>query len=133
MKEVVLFVGMTCILFSCAYHKVPKEELNPASLNTDPRPLDFTLDIKPIFEQHCNVCHSASSKDPNTPGYAFFDNPAELQTYALKTSTVNKNFTVMQARLRDIESPAMPLGKSPLPDSLLKKIDAWISLGAPVQ
>lgn len=135
MKKLFLSTLATCALFSCAYNKVPINELSPVTpLDTNQRLLSFKLDIQPIFEQYCNSCHSSSPTDPiNTPGYALFDDLSELQNYALEPSSADKKYTLIQAQIRFIESPGMPYNKPPLPDSLIKKIESWISLGAPIE
>lgn len=96
------------------------------------RPIvSYKVDIKPILVNNCYSCHSLSASDPAKPGYAYLDIFDQLKYYALSPSTRNPSYTTLQARLRFIETPGMPYKKTPLDDSLIKKIDDWVKAGAP--
>lgn len=128
-----LLLSILYLAASCANNKMKQEEIAPVLIDTTKRPLSFKLDIQPIFQNNCIVCHSASSTNPNRPDGAFFDDLSELKRYATTASRVDRRYSVIQARIRGIENPAMPLNRPALPDSLIQKIDAWTSMGAPVE
>ncbi len=93
--------------------------------------VSYKNEIKPIIVTNCYQCHSATSTDPERPGYAFLDDFSELQRYSLKISISNSAYTTLQARLRHIENPGMPFKKSPLPEAQIVLIENWIKAGAP--
>ncbi|RIJ42036.1 hypothetical protein [Pontibacter oryzae] len=120
----VLSLILTLFAFGCTYDKAA--DVQPALQS-----VSYQTDIKPIMAANCYSCHTASSIDPDKPGYAFLDEYEELKRYALKPSTSNPSLTKLQARLRFIEFPGMPFKEAPLPESDIQKIEAWIKLGAP--
>jgi hypothetical protein len=93
--------------------------------------VSYKEDIVPIMSSHCYSCHTASSTDPNKAGYAYIDNYEELKRYALRPSTTNASLTKLQARIRFVETPGMPLKQAPMPENDIIKIEAWIKAGAP--
>lgn len=132
-RRILLLLPILYLASSCANNKMKEEEIAPSVVDTSKRPLSFKLDIQPIFQNNCIECHSATSTNPDRYRFAFFDNLSQLKTFATTASTVDKKYSVIQARLRGIEKPAMPYNRPPLPDSLIQKIDAWTSMGAPVE
>ena len=116
----------TLVMSSCTYDKAEA----PLPIETDPI-ISYKQEIQPIIANNCYSCHSATASDPEKAGYAYLDNFQELKMYALKPSTTNASYTKLQARLRFIEFPGMPLKKPPLSESDIQKIDAWIKAGAP--
>ncbi len=88
--------------------------------------IGYSLDIKPIIEKNCTGCHNESSSIPN------WENSEKLKEYALKESSFS-GFSELQSRLRGKKLPQMPWGATPLSDSDLAKIDAWISQGASIE
>ena len=114
-------------LYSCSYNKA--EAFDPSG-----SPVDFQKDIKPIIVQNCVMCHSDTATHPDRPGYALFlknnNDFSEFRKFAIATSSANASYTKIPARLRGIESPAMPFNKPSLPDSTIKKIEKWIKQGA---
>lgn len=110
--------------FGCTYNEA-------AEVAPETQLVSYKEDIQPIMATHCYSCHTAGSTDPDKAGYAFLDDFEELKQYALKSSTSNANLTKLQARIRFIEFPGMPLKQPPLAESDIKKIEAWIKAGAP--
>ena len=114
-------------LNGCEYNK--GEDLGPVG-----PPVKFDTEIKPILIQNCLMCHSDTATHPDKPGYALFlqgsGDFSVFREYATATSTVNPAYTKVPARLRGIETPAMPFNKPSLPDSSIKKIENWIKQGA---
>jgi hypothetical protein len=118
------FLCVFLLISGCASNTVELVDLGP--------PVSYQTDIKPILVTHCYKCHTDTATHPDKPGYAFWNDFSELQTYALATSTANPAYTKIQARLRHIEIPGMPYDQAqPLPDSLIVKIERWIKQGAP--
>jgi uncharacterized membrane protein len=120
----IMILFILVIPAACTYHQA--EEVDPVFFNGS-----YKEDIQPIIERNCYSCHSSTATDPKRPGYALFDDFDELKRYALKPSTVNAEFTTLQARLRQVEFPPMPLEKDPLPESEIRLIESWIKAGAP--
>lgn len=120
-----LSIGL-CKLSACTYHKA--EEPVPS---TETSMVSYEKDIQPIIATHCYSCHSASATDPDKAGYAFLDDFEELKRYALRKSTTNPAYTKLQARIRFIEFPGMPLKSDPLREEDIQKIELWIKAGAP--
>ena len=116
---ITLAAGMS----ACTYDRAP--EAIPNTLQ-----VSYQIDIKPIIATNCYSCHTANATDPHKAGYAFLDNYEELKSYALRPSNANPNLTKLQARIRFVETPGMPL-KGPMPEDDIKKIEAWIKAGAP--
>lgn len=112
------------IMSNCSYHKGE----TPVPANPS---VSYQKDIKPILITHCYTCHTDTSTNPDRPGYAFFNHFDQLQHEALTHSVVNANYTILIARLKNIESPGMPYKKAPLADSLIQKIQDWVLIGAP--
>lgn len=131
-KWALLIIVCILILNACTYNK--GEDLTPIG-----PPINFQTEIKPIIINHCVTCHSDTATNADKPGYAFFlqvnggsEDFSGLQQYATARSSSNPAYTKIPARLRGIESPAMPFKKAPLPDSLIKKIENWARQGAPL-
>jgi hypothetical protein len=132
LKWSMLIFGCILLLNACKYNK--GEDLGPIG-----SPVNFQTEIKPIIINNCVTCHSDTATNPSKPGYAFFlqvkggsADFSVLQQYAIARSTANPAYTKLSARLRGIESPAMPFQRPPLPDSLIKKIENWSRQGAPL-
>jgi hypothetical protein len=119
-----LLIALVASISGCVYHDFETIEILPFEGS-------FNADIKPIIESRCYRCHSTTATDPERPGYAFFDDFAELKYFALKKSVVNPSYTTLQARLRYIESPGMPFNQDPLPEEQIRLIESWIGAGAP--
>lgn len=86
--------------------------------------------IKPLIVKYCYNCHTDTSTHPNRNSYAFFNDFKQLKQYATARSVTNSKYTTIQARIRQIESPAMPLGLPPMSECDIRKIEIWISQGA---
>jgi hypothetical protein len=129
-KAIQVFSLLGLILLSgCTYDK--QAEPIPLTPSDTLATVSYSKVIKPILQANCYTCHSDTSKNPEKPGYAFFNNFNELRNdYALKTSPSNTSYTKLIARLRGIETPRMPFKRDPLNDSLIVKIETWIKQGA---
>lgn len=127
MSKLLLLISITSILSGCAYNRAEETE---REIKPSPASISYSLEIKPILVTHCYSCHTDTATDPESPGYAFFNKEDDLKKYASSPSPTNPSYTRMQARLRGIETPAMPFQKPALPDSVISKIDAWIKAGA---
>ncbi|MDT0553848.1 cytochrome c [Urechidicola vernalis] len=109
-----LVVFISIVYFSCSNDST--EDLNP------PIPVDinYTNDIKPIMESHCNNCHGA----PPTNGA-----PVSLTTYdEVKNETQNGEL------IDRIERPqgtagVMPPGGSTLTSAQIQTIKDWMTEG----
>ena len=128
-KFLVLFFGVL-FMNSCLYNKAEQINVGPGS-----GPLvDFNSEIKPILIKNCLECHSDTATNPKKPGYALFlkggNDFSEFQRYATTPSSANAAYTKVSARLRGIESPAMPFERTPLHDSSITKIERWVMQGA---
>ena len=122
----------TLSLYSCSYNKgeVPAPD-------TSTHLIDFQKDIKPIIVQNCVMCHSDTATNPYKNPNVFFlqtsGSSADFSVfhkYATTVSSSNSAYTIVPARLRGIEQPAMPFQRASLPDSTIKKIEKWIRQGA---
>lgn len=129
LKWLMFIFGCILLLNACMYNK--GEDMGPVG-----PPVNFQTEIKPILINNCLTCHSDTATNPKKPGYAFFlqgsNDFSEFRRYATETSTANPAYTKVPARLRGIESPAMPFQRTPLPDSLIRKIENWVRQGAPL-
>jgi hypothetical protein len=129
LKGPLFIFGCILLLNACSYNK--GEELRPVGPT-----INFQTEIKPILITHCLTCHSDTASNPSKPGYAFFlrgtNDFSEFQRYATEKSTSNPAYDKVSARLRGVESPAMPFQRAALPDSLIKKIENWARQGAPL-
>jgi hypothetical protein len=116
----VIFLLLSFILFSCAYHNEEElygnEEINPCDTVT----VTYTLDVLPVLQSTCYPCHnqSAASGGIILEGYN--------QTKAIATS----------GRLLGAISHApgfspMPKDGAKLPSCDITKISRWIEAGMP--
>jgi hypothetical protein len=123
MKMIIYFISM--VIFSgCAYNKMDLTDNGPIAT--------YSGDVKPILITNCYKCHTDTSTHPDRNPDVFLNDFSVLKSLALTPSSVNASFTILQARLRHIETPGMPFDKaSPLPDSTIRKVENWIQQGAP--
>ena len=119
-----IFLSILSFFQGCTYDSAPEIDPNISAVS-------YSQEIKPIIEANCYRCHSATSTDPDKPGYAFFDDFDELKYFALKKSVFNPAYTTLQGRIRHIEIPGMPFNEDPLPEEEIQLIELWIKAGAP--
>lgn len=120
----IISIGIFVVLNACTYNKGE----NPIPVN---KSVSYLKDVKPILVLRCFKCHTDTATHAQKPGYAFFNNISEIQKYAVRSSASNPNYSVLIARLKQLESPGMPFKETPLSDSLIQIIQDWVLLGAP--
>lgn len=113
----ILVFGIS-ILLSCENENilVPASEKIPTVSCND---TTYSCLIKPIFDANCIVCHNTSQHQLNV---------------ILDTYDEAKKIAMDGTRLSDAinhRTVKMPFGRTQLPDSTIKKLDKWISKGAP--
>ena len=108
---------MTSLLISACYYDV-EEELYPSG-TCDTANMSFSQDVMPIFNQNCNICHSASAAQGNVI----------LDTYDAVLPYVNNGKLLGSIRHQGGFS-AMPQRKPQLSTCTIDKIAAWITDGA---
>lgn len=96
----------------------------------DTSEVTYLKTIKPLLVKNCYTCHTDTSTNPNRNTYAFFNDFNQLQTYATARSVTDPHYTTLQARIRHIESPGMPLSLPSLSECDIRKFEIWISKGA---
>lgn len=103
------------IFSSCAKDKTT-EIIEPSISICDSIPSSFSTDVYPVFDTYCISCHSAGSP---SGGYS-------LENYA----QISQNITIcLQTMNSEPGVVAMPYQGSPLPDSLIRKIECWVEDG----
>jgi hypothetical protein len=123
MTRILFYFFAMSFLAGCAYNKMDMRCVGP--------PATYATDIKPILITHCYKCHTASATDPDRNGSVFLDDFEVLQQLAKSPSSINSSMSILEARLRHVESPGMPYKATPLPDSIICKFENWIQQGAP--
>ena len=108
---------MTSLLISACYYDV-EEELYPSG-TCDTANMSFSQAVMPIFNQNCNICHSASAAQGNVI----------LDTYDAVLPYVNNGKLLGSIRHQGGFS-AMPQGQPQLSTCTIDKIAAWITDGA---
>lgn len=95
-----------CLIFlsSCLTNIDEEEQLDPCDTKS------FAVDIKPIIDTNCVVCHGAGGNFPNLTTYTGISNNAFL----VKSEVVSKR---------------MPQG-APLSDADIEAISCWVDAGA---
>ena len=117
-------IAYTLIIISVAIGacKVSKnqadtKEVVVAVVNCDTTDYSYGKDIKPIFEKHCNSCHS----NGGTGGYDF--------TVIQDVYKSAKNGELMGTIKWERGYPNMPIGADKLDDVSITKIECWIAKG----
>lgn len=110
-------VAFAAILDSCENSEEPK----PVTQQTcETNPKTYTLDVKPIIDSKCMVCHQ--------PGGAYGSLP--LTNYS-QVKTATDSGKLMQTIRHEVGFPAMPQGGQKLSDVEISVLDCWISNGFP--
>jgi predicted CXXCH cytochrome family protein len=111
-----LFFCVLSVPFSCYYDN--EEELYGTQTGVcDTAAVKYSTFIKPLMENNCTSCHSATGTQPD---YV-------LDTYdAVKISATDGALVL---RTNDVDSPMPQSGLLPACDRL--KIEAWVKAGAP--
>ena len=90
----------------------------------------FSVDIAPILQKNCVVCHSSSTK----MGDLVMDSYDALMKGGIHGSPVvlhNAHGSRLALMLEGKIEPRMPFGADPLPAGDIATIEAWIDAGAP--
>ncbi len=112
------FIPFFCLLLACL----------PASA------VDFSREIKPIFDQKCYACHAVSKG--KTKGDVALDTPEELAKVINADGPIvpgdpAKSNLLTICKLPDDDSDVMPpKGKNRLTDAEVSKLESWIKEGA---
>jgi hypothetical protein len=93
--------------------------------------IQYVRDVEPLVAAHCFTCHSDTATHVKKAGYAFFNRFDQLKKYALDPSPDHPAMTKIQARIRYIDLPGMPLDQAPLREEDIVIIEKWIQEGAP--
>lgn len=117
-KQLIILVILLFSLSFCTYYN--EEELYPDA-NCDTTDISYSIDIKPILEQNCYLCHSNSV---DYYGNLSFENFAHIQR-------VVDNGKLLRNIKHEPEGRPMPEGAGKLPDCKINKIEAWVKAGIP--
>ncbi|MBK9337959.1 MAG: cytochrome c [Lewinellaceae bacterium] len=113
-----LFVGLTLLaLPSGCYYDNEEDLYGPVLLNCDTTNIRFGVEIKQIFEQNCNACHTTSGSS-----YSLipFETHAQIEAVAKNGKLLNR-----------INSQSAPMPQTGLMSLCNRaKIEAWVRTGA---
>jgi len=98
------------IIVSCSKDKVPLNTIDPNCTDS----VSFTNQILPIIEQNCTNCHNVG----NSTGYI-------LTNY----TNISSNASAIISSMKGSGFQLMPQGGPALSDSLIQKVQCWISQG----
>ncbi|MGB3947285.1 MAG: cytochrome c [Bacteroidia bacterium] len=112
---------ISIVIGACKVSKNQKDTKKEAPVavvvNCDATDYSYAKDIKPIFEAHCNSCHS----DGGAGGYDF--------TVIADVKKSAKNGELIGTIKWERGYPKMPVGASQLDDASIAKIECWINKG----
>lgn len=103
---------------SCSKDKTPE----PQTVSTDicdSIPKSFSVDVKPIFDNNCVVCHNASNNQANGQSW---------ESHAEISANIE---SILIAINHDQGKTPMPYQMAKLSDSLIQVIECWAADGAP--
>lgn len=86
---------------------------------------DFALDVLPIFESSCTVCHGAELRESQLR----LDSEAAVMRGGLSGPVLvpgDSETSLLIHRLVGVEKPQMPMGGEPLSGDQIAKVRAWI-------
>ncbi len=115
----VLFLLASSLLMSGCYYDVA-EELYPNQKVCDTSSVTYSSVVRVILQTHCLGCHSASAAQGNVVLATYND----VRTYAL-------NGMLSGVINHQAGYPPMPKGGNKLPYCDIRKIEIWITSGAP--
>lgn len=116
MKNIILFLGLACFLFSCDYDVA--EELYPIDV-CDTIDLSYSLDIVPIIDANCYRCHDAQTNQGNVA----IDDYENFRAYSV-------NGIMLNVLNHEDGWPPMPDDAPKIDQCSIDKIDKWIQEGA---
>jgi len=116
---ILILIVPVSVINGCYYDV--EEELYPATgAVCDTSNVTYTLTVKPILDQNCNVCHSNASQQ----GSVILDSYADVAAQA-------SSGKLMGAITHDPQFSAMPQGGAMLNDCNILKIGKWVQEGSP--
>jgi hypothetical protein len=103
-------LSICMLLFSCTKDKVGGTIVDPNCTDS----LSFSTDVWPIIEQNCTSCHDVG----NTTGYTLTNH-----------TNISSNAAAIVGSMKGSGFQLMPQGGDALPDSIIQKVQCWISQG----
>jgi hypothetical protein len=103
-------LSICMLLFSCTKDKVAGTIVDPNCTDS----LSFSTDVWPIIEQNCTSCHDVG----NTTGYTLTNH-----------TNISSNAAAIVGSMKGSGFQLMPQGGDALPDSVIQKVQCWISQG----
>ncbi len=116
----ILLLLFFALLNSCTYFN--EEELFPDQI-CDTSNIKYSIEILPIFEQNCYLCHS-SSTPVQYYGNLNLEDPNHIQR-------VIDNGNLLRNIKHEPGGIPMPQGEAKLSDCNINKIENWINNGNP--
>jgi len=118
LQKVFAIVIITLIAVSCTYDNM--ETLYPQDPECDTSNVSYAVDIQPIFNNNCIICHSG----PTPPaGFSLVDYENAVD--------VAKSGRLLGAVKHQSGYLAMPQGANKLDDCSINKLESWINLSYP--
>lgn len=124
-------IVVTTYLSSCSYNKVAEITPTPLETGCDTVSVTYSKTIKPILAVHCYTCHSDTSTNPAKNSGVLLSDFNVLKNLTIQTSFANPLYNTLQARIRHVEMPGMPLSRPMLSECNIRQIEIWIKAGAP--
>ena len=103
-------LSICMLLFSCTKDKVGGTIVDPNCTDS----VSFSTDVWPIIEQNCTSCHNVG----NTTGYTLTNH-----------TNISSNAAAIVGSMKGSGFQLMPQGGDALPDSIIQKVQCWISQG----
>ena len=103
-------ISICILLFSCTKDKVAGTIIDPNCTDS----VSFSNDVWPIIEQNCTSCHGVG----NTTGYTLTNH-----------TNISSNAAAIVGSMKGSGFQLMPQGGDALPDSVIQKVQCWISQG----
>ncbi len=94
------------------------------------RPVSFSQDIQPIFNQRCVFCHGPDSIAGSAPNGLLLDTYDNVILGSLFLPVVQAGQPDKSTIILLLRSGGMPAQGQPLPEYQIRLIEAWIAQGA---
>jgi len=118
LKITFYFVAIVLIISSCTYDNM--ETLYPQDPECDTVNISYAVDIQPIFNNNCVICHSG----PTPPaGFSLVDYENAV--------VVAKSGRLLGTVKHQSGYLSMPQGANKLDDCSINKLESWINLSYP--
>lgn len=108
-------IGLAII--SCSKDKTPEPEIITND-TCDSIPKSFAIDVQPIFNNNCVVCHNSSNNQANGQSW---------ETYGEISANIESILTAIN---HEPGKTPMPYQLDKLSDSLIQVIECWAADGA---